>query len=234
MKRLMFVCLAVWSTFAAAAGGGGHAAAPEVDIDLSNRASLQRGAAAFSNYCASCHSAKFMRYGRIGEDLGLTDAQLRDGFLPPEGKTGDLLTVAMDQTDGTGWFGVAPPDLSLTARARGEAWLYGYLKGFYVDPRRPWGVNNTQFPDVSMPHVLAHLQGTQTLGTDGELHLIAPGQLDVDGYDEFVRDLVAFLVYVGEPAKLQRYSVGTKVMLFLLAFTAAAWFLKREYWKDMH
>ncbi|MEC9340984.1 MAG: cytochrome c1 [Pseudomonadota bacterium] len=234
MKRLLLVCLAAWSSLAIGAGGGGHGAAPEVEIDLSNRASLQRGAATFFNYCASCHSLQFMRYGRIGEDLGLTEAQIKASFLPPDAKVGDQMSVAMTQQDGADWFGVAPPDLSLTARARGESWLYGYLKGFYVDPARPWGVNNTQFPDVSMPHVLAHLQGMQRMNSHGELHLEAPGDLDEAQYDRLVRDLVAFLVYVGEPAKLQRYSLGAKVMLFLLAFTVAAWFLKKEYWKDVH
>lgn len=233
MKRLILASLIAVSPSLFAAGGGGHAA-PQVDIDLSNRASLQRGAGVYFNYCASCHGLKFMRYGRIGQDLGLTDAQIQKNFLPPDTKTGDLITVAMANEDGAKWFGVAPPDLSLTARARGEDWLYGYLLRFYADSERPWGVNNLQFPDVSMPHVLAHLQGVQTLGSDGELHLDKPGSLDAAAYDRLVRDLVAFLVYVGEPAKLQRYSVGAKVMLFLLAFTTAAWFLKREYWKDVH
>ena len=49
-----------------------------------------------------------------------------------------------------------------------------------------------------------------------------------------LRDLVAFLVYMGEPIQLERQRLGIWVILFLLGFLVLAYFLKKEYWKDVH
>ena len=60
-----------------------------VDIDLSDKASLQRGAKIFMNYCLSCHSAAYMRYNRMGKDLGLSDAQVEESLMFASDKVGD-------------------------------------------------------------------------------------------------------------------------------------------------
>jgi len=52
-------------------------------------------------------------------------------------------------------------------------------------------------------------------------------------YDEFVRDTVNFLDYIAEPVQVERRDLGVWVMLFLLLFTALAYLLKREYWRDV-
>ncbi len=212
--------------------------------DLGNEGSLQRGAAAFMNYCAGCHSLKYLRYNRMGEDLGIPEDILKKNLMLTTDKPGDTIQVAMPK-ESAKWFGQAPPDLSLVARARGPDWVYSYLKTFYLDPSRPVGVNNLTLPGASMPHVLGHLQGWQvhkeTKGEHGgghskqaPLELVQPGSLKPAEYDRLVGDITNFLEYAGEPAKLKRYTLGLWVMLFLAGFTVLAFLLYKEYWKDVH
>lgn len=224
-----------------AAGGGVHL--DKADIDLHNQQSLQRGAKVFVNYCLSCHSAQFQRYNRMARDIGLTDNQVIENLMFASDKVGSTMTVAMSRADGKNWFGAAPPDLSLTARSRGVDWLYTYLRSFYVDETRPFGVNNVVFPSVGMPHVLWELQGVQKAvykkdehGKDviDRLEIVEPGKLTPVEYDQTVRDLVGFLSYVSEPVQLERKALGVKVILFLLVLLVVAYLLKKEYWKDVH
>ena len=237
--------------FALALGGGAWAAGGETPlleakVDLGDRASLQRGARLFVNYCAGCHSARFMRYSRMGRDLGLTEEQVRANLMFASDKPGDPILATLGEADAGAWFGHPPPDLSLSARARGPDWLYTYLMTFYRDESRPFGANNLVYPDVAMPHALVELQGVQArkeaAGDDhaaptgaGELlELVEPGSMSVAEYRRAVRDLVNFMVYVGEPAKLDRYALGGWVLLFLLVFFVIARLLYKEYWKDVH
>ena len=231
MRRLILACLLAAAPALVAASEG--AALPGFKTDLTNRAALQRGARTFVNYCVSCHSAEFMRYARVAQDLGLTPEQVQANMVFDGGDVNQVMDVALGKKDGAKWFGQAPPDLTLAARSRGADWLYGYLRSFHLDPARPFGVNNTVFPNTAMPHVLASLQGTQELH-DGHLKQVAKGDLEPAQYDALVRDLVNFMVYMGEPAKLVRYSLGIKVMLFLLVFAGLAYMVKREYWRDVH
>lgn len=227
-----------------ASSGGVHL--DKADIDLHNKQSLQRGAKVFVNYCLSCHSAQFQRYNRMARDIGLTDNQVIENLMFASDKVGSTMTVAMSRADGKTWFGAPPPDLSLTARSRGVDWLYTYLRSFYVDETRPFGVNNVVFPSVGMPHVLWELQGVQkavykTVEHEGEskevldhLEIVEPGKLTPVEYDQTVRDLVGFLSYVSEPVQLERKALGVKVILFLLVLLVVAYLLKKEYWKDVH
>lgn len=247
MKRGAWVAGVV----ALALAGGARAAGGDVPllaakVELGDRASLQRGAKLFVNYCAGCHSAQFMRYSRLGRDLGLSEEQLRANLMFASDKPGDPILATLSEVDAGAWFGVAPPDLSLSARARGPDWLYTYLMTFYRDESRPFGANNLVFPDVAMPHALVELQGVQARKEDagdghaavksaGELlELVEPGSMSVAEYRRVVRDLVNFLVYVGEPAKLDRYVLGGWVLLFLLVFFVISRLLYKEYWKDVH
>jgi len=137
-------------------------------INSHDLASLQNGAKLFVNYCLNCHSAGYMRYNRL-EDLGLTEQQIRDNLVFTGVKVGELMQVAMERNDAKEWFGVAPPDLTVEARARSSAcgsgadWIYTYLRAFYRDPARPTGWNNLVFPNVAMPQVLWQLNGQQQL-----------------------------------------------------------------------
>ncbi len=240
-KIILSFLLVLLPGLALAAGGGVHL--DKADIDLHNQQSLQRGAKVFVNYCLSCHSAQFQRYNRMARDIGLTDNQVIENLMFASDKVGSTMTVAMSRADGKNWFGAAPPDLSLTARSRGVDWLYTYLRSFYVDETRPFGVNNVVFPSVGMPHVLWELQGVQKAvykkdehGKDviDRLEIVEPGKLTPVEYDQTVRDLVGFLSYVSEPVQLERKALGVKVILFLLVLLVVAYLLKKEYWKDVH
>jgi len=186
-----------------------------------------------------------MRYNRMGEDLGLDEVQIRQDFIfDKETKPGDLMVSTMRPKDGEKWFGTEVPDLTLVTRWRDPDWVFTYLKSFYVDESRPYGVNNAVFPDVGMPHVLAGPQGLQKAvytGGEGEHHgslkgfePVRPGSLSPEEYDKMVRDLTNFLTYAGEPMKLERRRLGLYVLGFLLILFGLAYLLKKEYWKDVH
>jgi ubiquinol-cytochrome c reductase cytochrome c1 subunit len=202
-------------------------------------AALQNGAKVFVNYCLNCHSASYYRYNRL-TDLGLSEQQIKDNLLFTADKVGELMTIAMRRAEAKQWFGAAPPDLTVIARARasefgsGSDWLYTYLRGFYRDDSRPTGWNNTVFSNVGMPHVLWELQGEQVMGGDHKLSLAKPGLMSPQEYDAMVGDLVGFLAYMGEPMATFRKELGVIVLIFLAVLFVFSYALKREYWKDIH
>jgi len=204
-----------------------------VDIDLSDKASLQRGARTFMNYCLTCHSASYMRYNRMGKDLGLTDEQVKDSLMFASEKVGETMTIAMRPDDAKKWFGSIPPDLSVISRARGADWLYSYFQTFYVDDKKVMGTNNLTLKNVGMPHVLWQDQGYLQKGTNGQLTHLSEGELTKDEYDEMARDLVNFLAYIGEPSKIQRLALGKWVLIYLTLFFFVAYPLKKIIWKDI-
>lgn len=245
MKKLIAAfLLATAPLLGLAAGGGAHL--DDADIDVSDQASLQRGAKYFVNYCLSCHSAKFQRYNRMARDLGLTDEEVKENLMFATDKIGDTMQIAMTDANAENWFGVVPPDLSLIARSRGVDYIYTYLRSFYVDESRPFGVNNVVFPDVGMPHVMWSLQGMQrAVYTEVDGQQVIEDLVPVDGplgqgtmsgeeFDGAMRDLTAFLSYVAEPVQLERKRLGVWVLLFLGIFFVLAYLLKKEYWKDIH
>lgn len=253
MKKLILIMVALCYPLAAVSVRASNAEGVQLDhaaVDVSNTVSLQRGARLFVNYCLSCHSARYSRYSRVGEDLVLTTKQVEDNFIFTDRKIRDRMTVAMRERDATGWFGTKAPDLSLVARARGADWVYSYLRSFYLDDSRPFGVNNLVLHNASMPHVLWELQGWQQpvhkngkkegeemKGNDQaveELEIVKPGKLTPKEYDRAVLDLTNFLVYLSEPAQLKRKQLGLWVVLFLVFFFVVAYALKKEYWKDVH
>jgi ubiquinol-cytochrome c reductase cytochrome c1 subunit len=233
MNRLIAILLMV--------PGLAFASGPGVQLDrapvnLHDKISLQRGAQIFVNHCLNCHSASAMRYSRL-KDLGLTEAQIRENLMFATDKVGDPMTTTLNARDGKNWFGVMPPDLSLIARSRGSDWLYTYMRGFYRDPTAKSGWNNTVFPNVGMPHVLWEYQGTvvHQASEKGAPKLVVdqPGRLGPAEYDQYVGDLVNYLTYMAEPARVQRVQIGIVVMFFLAIFFVITLMLKREYWKDV-
>lgn len=207
-------------------------------IDPNNQASLQRGAKTFVNYCLNCHSAAYMRYNRL-QDIGLTDEQIKSNLMFAGEKVGDTMTVSMPKADAKVWFGVTPPDLSVEARARGADWLYSYLRGFYRDDTRPTGWNNVVYDKVAMPHVLWSLQGEQILKIDEKTdthHLVLEkqGTMTPAEYDATIADLVNYLVFMAEPFKERDKNLGLLVLAFLGLMFVLAYYLKKEFWKDIH
>jgi len=215
----------------------------KADINLTDHASLQNGAKYFMNYCMGCHSLKYLRYNRMAQDLGIDDITLRKTVLLGDRKPGDAMSIAMVPADAEKWFGVPSPDLTLVTRWRSPDWVYTYLKSFYADPTRPYGVNNLMFPNTAMPFVLADLAGVgqPIMGGHGGAAPVVEGVSPATGgtltaaqYDTIARDITAFLTYAGEPMQLERVHLGRYVLLFIGVFFVLAYALKKEYWKDVH
>jgi len=247
VKRLFAAALFA-PVVAMAAGAELHLDKAPVSMD---GAALQHGAKLFVNYCNNCHGASSLRFNRL-KDIGLSEALIKDNLMFTSDKLGEQMKVAMQRGEGKAWFGAAPPDLTLVARARaseagsGADWLYTYLRSFYRDPTRPTGWNNTIFPNVGMPHVLWQLQGDQVAhveekddGHGGKisettLELAKPGTMTVEDYDKSVADLVSFLVWMGEPVAEKRKTIGTFVLIFLAGLFVLSYALKKNYWRDIH
>ena len=235
MKKFLFALALLLPLMATANEGVKLDHAP---IDPNNQASLQRGAKVFVNYCLNCHSAAYMRYNRL-QDIGLTDAQIKANLLFGDQKVGDTMTVAMNKADAKAWFGATPPDLSVEARARGADWLYSYLRSFYRDDTRPTGWNNLVFDKVAMPHVLWQLQGQQVLKVDeatGEHSLVLEKKSTMSPaeYNQMTADLVNYLVFMAEPFKQHDKQLGLLVLAFLGLLLVLTYYLKKEFWKDIH
>jgi ubiquinol-cytochrome c reductase cytochrome c1 subunit len=226
----------------------GASAQHEMELDsagnnVNNTSSLQRGAKYFVNYCLGCHSAQYVRYNRLAEDLQLTEDQLIENLMFTGEQPFDTMNIAMSPDDASRWFGIAPPDLSLIARSRGPDYIYTFLRSFYVDESSPTGVDNLVLEGTAMPHVLWELQGIQEAHTEAdpehegeehvELELVTAGTLSEEEYDGVVRDIVNFLEYVGEPMQLERQSLGIRVIAFLLVLLLISYMLKKEIWKDV-
>ena len=221
-----------------------EAALDAAENNVANTASLQRGAKYFVNYCLGCHSAQYVRYNRLAEDLQLSEQQLTDNLMFTGEQPFDTMANAMRPEDSERWFNVTPPDLSLIARSRGTDYIYTFLRSFHIAPERATGVDNVVFPGTSMPHVLWQLQGTQraVFSTDEEhggaevfegFETVRAGELSTEDFDEVVRDIVNFLDYIGEPIKRERQQLGIRVIGFLLVFLLIAYMLKKEIWKDV-
>lgn len=248
LGSILLLILAAAPAFAAEEG-----ALFEFRPDTDNTASLQRGARDFMNYCSGCHSLKYLRYNRLGADLGVPDKLLQDNLMFTGEKSGDPILSAMP-SESEQWFGKEPPDLTLTARQRGPDWIYSYLLSFYLDPARPTGVNNLMLPNAAMPDVLWPLQGWQkavyagkpsdekSMNGGGEpqqreferFEIVSPGSQTPEQFHETVADLANFLTYAAEPGRNDRVALGLKVIAYLLVLFVLAWLLKHEYWKDVH
>ncbi|MCC5791863.1 MAG: cytochrome c1 [Legionellaceae bacterium] len=215
------------------------------NIDIRDKASLQRGAAFYMNYCSGCHSLRYMRYNQMGKDLAITDFTgtvdedlLYNNLIFTEAKVHDPIEISMPPEDARQWFGVPPPDLSLITREHGVDWVYTFLKSFYADDTRPFGANNLLVSGVAMPNVLEPLSG-RIIAPDSNnrkpasLLLVSKGEMSSQQFDRALLDLVSFLSYVGEPVQLVRYRIGVGVLLFLALFLMVAWPLKKLYWNKL-
>jgi ubiquinol-cytochrome c reductase cytochrome c1 subunit len=242
MRRILFIALLAPLATLGAEAGYRLDRSPHDTRDL---VSLQSGARTFVNYCLGCHGAQYMRYRGLTE-IGLSEAQIRDNLMFTADKIGEPMKVGFSAKEGKQWFGVAPPDLSVVARSRGADWLYTYLRTFYRDPKSTTGWNNAVFPNVAMPHALWTLQGERRLemlahgdqaghaSVEYKWSDLSKGSQSPSEYDATVRDLVNFLVYVGEPAAVNRKAIGIVVLFVLGVLFIFAYLLKKEFWKDVH
>ncbi len=242
MKKFVITVMVAMIPFSVnIASESGGAKMEPMEVRLSDYGSLQNGAKLFVNYCLGCHSAQYMRYNRMAEDLQIPPDLVRDNMIFTDVKIGDPMISTMPKDKAEEWFGVAPPDLSLAGRLRGATWLFNYLKGFYVDESSVSGWNNIVFANVAMPHALADLQGRQRavfredhgVKVFDHFEIESEGSMSPEEFDHAMRDLSNFMAYMGEPAKLKRVKYGMFVMLFLLVFGVFAYMLKKEYWRDV-
>ncbi len=256
MKFCILLILLINFPFVAWAAAESKVPLEQPKINFKDKASLQRGAKLYINYCLGCHSMTYLRYNGMAKGTGIVkpDGEIaanlvKDNLIFSDAKITDAIKSAMPETFAKTWFGVAPPDLTLVARVRGVDWLYTYLKSFYVDDSRPFGVNNLVFPDVGMPHVLESLQGRQIpiyntteKVVDGQLKTVkevahlaveSPGSMSEAEFSRAMNDLVNFLAYAGTPEKIKRHYIGYWVIGFLVIFSVLAYLLKREYWRDV-
>ena len=269
--KLLTLTLAIISLhlFSAEGGACGHflsedgleeGRCEEFKADHTDKASLQRGAKTFMNYCYGCHSLKYARYNRVAKDLGIPEDLFQENLMFGDQKMGDLMTIGMDPSEAKEWFGIAPPDLTLETALRGTDWVYTYLISFYKDEGRPFGVNNKVYENVGMPHVLNDLQGLQVstckqvpqLATNGGfkqdplsgelitkelcgfLEVKQEGQMTTKQFKASMKDLTNFLSYMADPIREERKYIGKFVILYLLIFTALSYLLYREFKKEVH
>jgi ubiquinol-cytochrome c reductase cytochrome c1 subunit len=252
MQKMKKFLIALLFAPVLALASGGHAKLDKWPGSVSDKAALQHGAKLFVNYCLNCHGASYIRYNRL-LDLGLTEEQVKDNLMFSADKIGELMRIAAQRDEQKQWFGAAPPDLTIMARARasgsgsGADWLYTYLRSFYLDEKRATGWNNTLFENVGMPHVLYGLQGQRVAhfveqkdaqGNVGKhfekFEMVTPGTLSDAEYDKAVSDLVGFMVWMAEPQQEFRQRLGIAVLIFLGLLFLVAYALKKEFWKDVH
>ena len=245
--RGSFLLAAMALCVSATTGAAEDAEMEPAENEIGNVASLQRGARNFMNYCSGCHSARYVRYNVVAEDLMLTEEQVIENLMFNAEKTFETIQATMSLANGEAWFGRAPPDMSLMARAKGTDYIYNYLKGFYLDPGSPTGVDNIYLGGTSMPHVLWELQGYQRavfekveIGSGGATEdvfshfaSLTTGTLSPEEYDAFVRDTANFLQYISEPVRATRRILGVWVLVYLAVFLIIANMLKNQIWKDV-
>lgn len=245
MKRVVLYCLAVMVAMIHIVSAAKIHMEP-ISINLQNKASLQRGASIYMNYCSGCHSLKYLRYNRMAKDIEITSFSgevytdlLYNNLVFTEAKVYDPIQIAMPQEDARTWFGMVPPDLSLKVKERGAHWIYTFLTSFYDDNKRPLGTNNLLRPGVAMPNVFLHLSGRRVAvmnRVDGKeeidyLKITERGTISPRQFDNMVRDLVNFLAYVSEPNQIMRYRIGIGVLIFLGIFLILTYFLMKTYWE---
>ena len=264
MRLGSLLLLITFSSFGYAAGGaecGDYGDCDEFDARLLDNSSLQRGLNTFINNCYGCHSLQYSRWGRVAKDLDIPESILFEKLVfDPNAKSGDLMKGSLDKKASEEWFGVAPPDLTLVARSRGSNWIYTYLRTYYEDGSKQYGVNNLVYPNTAMPNVLEYYQGKQILGCkqvpsyasnggvrrDADRNIITEeecghlllaegsGKYTAAEFDTMIFDLTNFLTYVAEPVRADRERIGWFVILFFVVFTALSYLLFREYQKDYH
>lgn len=254
MKKILISL--VMSAFAggAFAAGGGDVHLDHMSPDVSDKVSLQNGLRTYMDFCAGCHSLEYARYNRVARDLDIPEDIFMESIVFAEdAKFGDLMKFSMDAKDAKAWFGATPPDLTMVTRVKGGPdWVYTYLRSFYKDDSRPYGVNNAVFKDVGMPHVMLELQGLCSdkphadeghqydpltgaeISAESCENYAVEGSLTTEEFDGVVYDLVNFLHYMAEPYQADRKRLGWFVFAFLAILLVPAVLLQRELHKDIH
>lgn len=206
----MKLCLLGLTLWLAAAGAWANEAAPSASAMPDNAEARQRGAETVVTVCLGCHSLKYIKYHDLA-GLGFDKAKLE--ALRAGHKPGDALVSKMTADAGRQAFGIAPPDLSLMARARagGAQHVSSYLTSFY---RNEKGANDNRIlPGARMPDILGVSFAT------GELRA---------SINSKAREVALFLEWTAEPSVQERQSLGRYVLAYLIALTILLYLLKRR------
>ena len=215
-------------------------------INTSDKASLQRGARAFMDYCSGCHSLKYATYNQFGNILGMgvDSSEIIKKYLiyPLDSngekiKYGEKVSAGLEESYATQVYSIKVPDLSLITRVRSKEWLYSYLISFYSDTTKQTGFNNSVFKDVVMPNPFWEIQGIQYLehseAKNVNLIVHKEGLLSKTEFNSFVLDIVNFLTVLSDPTKSERESVGIWVVMFFILLSIVTYLLHLSYWKDV-
>lgn len=190
------------------------------------------GAITFGRYCLACHGQEYQRFDRVAADLHLDLAS----WAPGRTASAPMLGLLKPE-DARRAFGSVPPDLTLIAAVRSEAWLRAFLQEFYVAPDRPLGVDNLAAPGTRMPDVLAALRGRQLRDcNDGRCVLRLESGSGAQTPEQFARtveDLVAYLGYSAAPERALAWRLAPWVLGYLVLFAILAFWLKRQFWRRL-
>jgi len=258
---------------AKAAEGG--AAAPKQDWTFAgpfgyyDTDQLRRGFKVYNNVCSACHGMRLLDYRNLGDASGpnLSDAQVEaiaaqytvtdgpndqgemyerpatpnDAFVNPYRNEEEAALVNN---------GVAPPDLSVIAKARkaeGDiAW--------YMSPVAIAQDLATMYEEQGPDYIYTLLTGYEQPPEDMELspglyyNTIYPGNQiamaqplypDMVEYtdgtpmtvEQYSKDVSAFLMWAAEPKLEERKQMGAKVMLYLFILAGLLYMSKRMLWK---
>jgi ubiquinol-cytochrome c reductase cytochrome c1 subunit len=248
----------------AAASGGPDVRLEPAPINRLDLASQQRGARTFVNYCLNCHTAKYMRYNRladlglteaqirdnlmfatdkIGETMTVAmrpaDAKAWFNVVPPDltvearVRGADwlynyFLAFYKDDTTPTGWNNLVFPNVAMPHVLGELGGTYRLVTTEFKDHEKAQAAALAAVGIVQLAPGKDHTYVVRTLAQE------SPGTVSAIEYQHAVADLVNFLDYMGEPAKNQRTRLGLIVLLYLGVLFAFAYWMKREYWKDVH
>jgi len=227
---------------------------------------LQRGFKIYKEVCSSCHALSLLSIGSLADAGGPGFSEAQVAALAAEYKVKDLddkgetieragrpadhfpSPFANDAAAAAANGGVAPPDMSTLAKAR------GYMRGF------PLFVLDifTQYQEAGPDYIHAILTGYKDAAPHGFTvpaggnyneyfpgHVIAmpkplsDGQVTFDDGSpatlaQYSKDVTAFLMWAAEPKLVQRKRTGFQVMLFLIVLSGLMYFTKKKVWSAVH
>ena len=248
----------------AAAAGGADVRLPPAPVNRLDEESLQRGARNFINYCLTCHTAKYMRYNRltdiglteaqiasnlmfatdkIGETMTVAMSPASGaawfGAAPPDLSVESrirgrdwlynyMLGFYRDEASATGWNNIVFPNVGMPHVLWELSGINKLVKTEYeghdTATAAAIAVKGLSAVEPLRGHKYAVLQVAPDV----------PGAMSRVEYEAFVADLVNYMDYMAEPIRNKRIRLGIVVLLFLGVLFVFAYWLKREYWKDLH
>ena len=249
---------------AALGSGGADIRMEPSPINRLSLESQQRGARTFVNYCLNCHSARYMRYNRLADlglteaqirdnlmfptdKVGSTmmvamqpaDGKAWFGVPPPDLTVearvrGDdwlynyLLGFYRDPKSASGWNNIVFPNVGMPHVLWELSGINKLVETEYEDHEKA----TAGAIAVKGLSAIEPLQGRKYAVL--QIAPDVPGSMSRVQYETFVADLVNYMDYMAEPVRNRRIHLGIVVLMFLGVLFFFAYWMKREYWKDLH